>query len=80
MILPSKHLSEDRAMLGVGASILRLLDEPKTASRLWDELKTQRQQESRSVLSYDWFVLALDFLYCLRAVDLDRGRIRRAEP
>jgi hypothetical protein len=80
MILPTKHLSEDRALLGVGAQILRLLNEPKTVSRLWDELKRQRLKTSGTTITYDWFVLALDLLYALQAVEIERGRLRKAEP
>ena len=39
MILPTKHLREDQALIAVGAELLGLLDEPKTVSRLWDELR-----------------------------------------
>jgi hypothetical protein len=38
MILPTKRLGIERAMLTVGAEILELLTEPKTVSRLWEEL------------------------------------------
>jgi len=78
MILPSKHLGEDRALLHVGAEILALLDEPKTVSRLWAELKGVRTGRSEtSSLTYDWFVLALDLLYALEAVELNQGRIEK---
>lgn len=78
MILPTKNLTEDRALLRVGAEILQLLTEPKTVSRLWDDVKRMRSNPSR-ILPYDWFVLALDLLYMLNAIELERGRIRRIE-
>ena len=78
MILPTKNLSEDRALLRVGADILGLLSEPKTVSRLWEEVKRKRHNPAR-LLAYDWFVLALDLLYMLNAIELDHGRIRRIE-
>jgi len=80
MILPTKHLSEDRALLGVGAEVLRLLGSPKTVSRLWGELK--HIKNGRLIgpsFTYDWFVLSLDLLYTLNAIELERGRVRRAE-
>ena len=81
MILPTKHLPQERALLAVGADILRLLGEPKTVSRLWDELKKGRgSQPVTSALTYDWFVLALDLLFAARAIDIERGRIRKAVP
>jgi len=79
MILPTKRLGEDRALLVVGGEVLRLLDEPKTISRLWDELKSVRCNRSdASTITFDWFVLALDLLFALGAVDLERGRLRRS--
>jgi hypothetical protein len=77
MILPTKHLSEDRALLAVGAEILRLLNEPKTVSRVWDELKRKGPPSATSSVTYDWFVLALDLLYAINAIDLERGRLRK---
>ncbi len=77
MILPSKHLSEDRALVTIGAEVLGLLREPKTVSRLWTDLKKKR---AASVpVNYDWFVLSLDVLYALGLVDIDRGRVTRFE-
>ena len=80
MILPTKHLPQERALLAVGADILRLLGEPKTVSRLWDELKKARVSEPvSSALTYDWFVLAI-LLFAVKAIDIERGRIRKAVP
>ena len=78
MILPSKQLNHNRALLSVGADVLRILTEPKTVSRVWDEL--QRSQTSRFgevIVTYDWFILALDLLFAMSAIDLDAGRLRR---
>ena len=81
MILPTKHLPQERALLAVGADILRLLGEPKTVSRLWEELKNARaSRRTSSALTYDWFVLAIDLLFAVKAIDIERGRIRKAVP
>lgn len=78
MILPSKHLPEHRALLGVGAVLLDLLREPKTVSRLWDEFAGGRPSGREPTrIGYDWFVLALDLLFLLDAVEFDRGRVQR---
>lgn len=78
MILPSKQLGQDRALISVGGEILRLLDEPKTVSRLWEELRQAYIMRYGSlILTYDWFVLSLDLLYALGIVDLTSGRLRR---
>jgi hypothetical protein len=79
MILPTKGLGPQRAMLTVGAEILGLLTEPKTVSRLWDELgHAMGKRSSTRVVNYDWFVLTLDLLYMLGTVEMDHGKIRRA--
>lgn len=80
MILPSKHLREDRALLTIGADLLQLLGEPKTVSRLWSDVKGRR--EAATQLPYDWFVLALDLLFAMGLVAFERGRVQktRSEP
>ncbi len=79
MILPTKHLGAERAMLTVGAEILGLLTEPKTVSRLWNELSNiKRVHSSTRIINYDWFILSLDLLYMLGSIEMDHGRIRRA--
>ncbi len=81
MILPTKRLNPDRALLSVGGEVLHLLREPKTVSRLWDEIKKARNaQPEKAPLTYDWFVLALDLLCILKAVEIERGRVRKASP
>lgn len=79
MILPAKHLGADRAILGVGAEILRSLDRPSTVSGLWHRVSSSRQAAEASPLSFDWFVLALDFLYTTGAVEYNAGKIAASE-
>jgi hypothetical protein len=78
MILPTKHIRGDRALIGVGGEILRLLRQPMTVSRLRDEVREARAAYApSSPISYDWFILALDLLFMMGALDLDRGVIQR---
>lgn len=77
MILPTKGLAVDRALLSVGAEMLRRLDKPKTVSKLWEQMR-YRHSSLLEAISYDWFLLALDLLYSLGAVDFEDGRLRRA--
>jgi len=76
MILPTKGLALDRALLSVGAEVLRRLDRPKTVSRLWDQVR-HRQSSLLESVPYDWFLLSLDLLYLCGAVDFEDGQIRR---
>jgi len=79
MILPTKHIRPDRALLGVGAEVLGVLKRPMTVSMLWDEIRSRRSVSNTiAVLDYRWFVLALDLLYIIGAVELDEGLIRKA--
>lgn len=78
MILPTKRLPQDRTLLFVGAQVLELLKAPATVSRTWDQLKTQRDPMlGYRNISYDWFVLALSFLFSAGVIELSRGRLRR---
>ena len=78
MILPTKGIEADRALLSVGAEILRRLDETKTVSRLWEEFREERRECSR--VTFEWFVLSMDLLFLLGLVELDHGRIGRTRP
>ena len=75
MILPTKGIYPQQALISQGADILRLLDETKTVSRLWDDFK--KQNIHGVAITFDWFVLSLDLLFLLGAVDFERGRVRR---
>jgi hypothetical protein len=73
VITPTKGIAPDRCLLAVGAQILLQLDEPRSVSQTWSRLKTWRTQHSHtSPVSFSWFVLALDVLYSMGAVELDQ--------
>jgi hypothetical protein len=76
MILPTKHISEAHSILGVGGTILEILgNDDATASSLWEELRMNRLEYAP--VSFDWYVLALDFLYMIDAVEINSGLIKR---
>lgn len=78
MILPTKHIQPDRALLGVGAEVLAILDKPKTVTKLWDEFRAARDSEKgKSPISYDWFILTLSLNFIIGAVDFDGLMIKR---
>ncbi|WP_088574289.1 ABC-three component system middle component 6 [Streptomyces sp. PgraA7] len=69
MILPTKGIPADRALLTVGAQILAELEEPVTISGLWYLVRLKRSQdEGVTPLTFDWFVLALDLLFAVGAI------------
>lgn len=66
-------------MLGVGADVLAGLTKPATVSALWDRMRRRRTvSDAYAVLDYRWFVLTLDLLYLIGAIEFDRGVIRKA--
>jgi hypothetical protein len=80
VILPSKKLRPGSSLIYIGARILILLDEPKTVSRLWEDLKKDYVGNSSTdavAFPYDWFVLALDLLFAMGAIVLSQGRLYR---
>ena len=79
MLLPTKHIRIERSLLGVGADLLHLLDEPKTVSRLWDDFQEFRGRMTTRRVSFDRFTLSLALLFSLETVEINRGRIRRVE-
>jgi len=78
LILPKKHLATDRSLLYVGAEILQLLGRPRTTSGLWHQFKRYRSEQAElSTITYDWFILALDFLFALGVLTYEGGLLRR---
>ena len=76
MLLPTKRIPEERSLIVVGAGILHLLNRPKTVSRLWEEIQkqTNKKNETQKV-TYNWFILALDFLFIINAINIERGQL-----
>lgn len=82
MILPGKHLRQDRALLSIGGEILLHLDEPRTVSELWERVRQRRASGSAlAPISFDWFILSLNLLYAVCAIEFSHGvlsmRVRR---
>jgi len=74
MILPTKHISTERSLLGIGAALLTRLDQPRTISGLWE-----RARVIPEVVSFERFVLGLDLLYTIGAIELVDGLVRRRQ-
>ena len=82
MILPSKGVPASKAIVTVGADVLATLgDSSLSVSSLWSQVKERRAASDWTRVSYDWFVLALDFLYAVGAIELTPlGLLSRAAP
>jgi len=72
MILPGKHLKQDRAILGIGSEILAVIGDGETVSELWERVQENRGDHANP-LSFDWFALSLSFLYSIDALDFKNG-------
>jgi hypothetical protein len=75
MIAPDKHVSIDASLIGVGAAVLRELSNPRTITSLWETCR-----QFPSIGTFNRFVLALDLLYMLGAIELKGGMIMRVKP
>ncbi|MEH2010412.1 ABC-three component system middle component 6 [Nostoc sp.] len=72
MILPTKHISTSHSLLGVGATILEQLYQPRTVSSLWSAVATMPE-----VATFERFVLTLDLLYAIGAIEMNEGLLHR---
>lgn len=75
MILPTKHIPQNEALIGVGATVLAHLSGPMTVSGLWERLRSER-----NVGTFERFVLATNLLFLIGAVDIRDGLITRRDP
>jgi len=75
VILPSKHISQDQALIGVGAMLLSHIGMPQTVTSLWESVC-----EHPSIGNFERFVLALDMLYITGIIVIENGLIARVKP
>lgn len=79
MILPTKHLSPERAIITVASEIFVLINNRSTVSSVWNDLQEKNRECMRQGrIPYDWFILSLDFLYMIGAIEEDNGKLTRA--
>jgi len=71
MIFPTKHVPPEETLLGVGAVLLRHLSKPISVIQLWEQCKG-----NKLIDNYERFILGLDVLYILGAIDYDVNKIR----
>jgi len=78
MITPTKGVRPDQSLLYIGGQILGDLDEVTTVSAAWEALARKRALQGQdTTLTFDWFVLSLDLLYALGAINLSEGLITK---
>ena len=70
MILPTKHISVGRSLIGTSALVLEHSRGLETVSELWYRLQTID-------ITFDEFISALDLLYMMGAVEFENGLLKR---
>jgi hypothetical protein len=72
MILPNKHISISRSFLGSGAIILEQMNQNITITALWNAVS-----DNSSFDSFEKFILTLDFLYMINAIQINEGLLQK---
>ena len=72
-LLPNKHIPTRRSLIGIGALLLEHLEGSSTVSGLWELVKNKQE-----VGTFRNFVLLLDYLYAIGAIDYEHGFLSRA--
>ena len=79
MLLPTRGVSAERALMTVGSDLLEALQTPKSVSSLWDHYKAHdRATGSTDHVTFDWFSLALASLFAINVLEwAPSGHLRR---
>ena len=73
MLLPTKHIKPENAVIGVGADILSCLGRGKSTAVLFRDVQYLREEQGSAKIEFDWFLLALDFLFLTGAIRYRSG-------
>lgn len=74
MILPTKHITIENSIIGIGAEMTKLLNSEKTVSTLWDQAK-----KIKGIKSYGLFTLVLDFMFLIGIIEFKDGFLVRVK-
>ena len=74
ILLPNKHIPTSRSLVGIGSLLLEQLETASSVSGLWDEIK-----DEQAIGSFSNFVLALDYLYTIGAINYEQGFLTRTK-
>jgi hypothetical protein len=81
VLLPTRGISFERALITVGADALTLLRAPTSVSGLWDRFNTARSRsDDTERITFDWFSLALASLFAIGSIEwTSEGYLRRSD-
>ena len=74
MIMPTKFIQEDEALIGVGAILLEKLSSEKSLSDLWENSKN-----IPNIGNFERFILTLDMLYILGLITFKNNNLLRTK-
>lgn len=71
LLTPTKNLHEDKTILKIGARILSFLASPRTLNSTWEAYLNFQNDGADKIprIQFDLFILALDFLYIVGAIE-----------
>ena len=72
MILPTKHITVQNSLIGLGAVLLAHIDKPTTVSSIWQDVR-----ELPQIATFERFTLTMDLLYLMNIIEYRDGYIRR---
>ena len=79
MILPTKHIPPNKALISISAEVFALVGSQSTTSSIWNQFQYNRRAVHKEDISFDWFILALDFLYLIGAIEENNGLLVRVQ-
>ncbi len=74
MILPTKHINVRNSLLGVGATLIQLIQDETTVTLLWSHAKIKP-----NIRSFERFTLGLDLLYLLDLISFKNGKLMKVQ-
>jgi len=72
MILPTKHVPTSLSIIHIGSTLIGHLDTPKSVSALWE-----RVRKDPGVGNFSTFILSLDFLFIIGAIEFQNRLLIR---
>ena len=80
MILPTKRIHQTMSLVYIGGELLAEIRPPMTVSELWTKFVDRRKRTREICVTYDWFVLALDLLFLMGAIEFRGDRLEVVAP
>ena len=74
MILPTKHITVENSLIGIGGMLLSRMGSPVTVSALWEQVRALPQMGT-----FERFTLALDLLYIMGTVEFRDQKLWRTQ-